>query len=223
MKILAFSDTHNKHNDIRFNEWIEEYLKETTIDVIICCGDFSTSQKSFEGFVSWYAKLPIKNKIMIAGNHDEVLENKNSRDGNILLMKEEGLIYLEDTSIIIDDVKFYGTPWTPMFMNWHFMGSENQLKKKFEKIDEDINVLISHTPPYGILDVVKYNNVPFHHAGSTPLAEKIGRKLKDLKLHVFGHIHEDYGIIKKDGITFANVSTLNKKYEVANKIKFFEI
>jgi Icc-related predicted phosphoesterase len=223
LKILAFSDTHNKHNDILFNSWIEDYLKEHSIDVIICCGDFSTSQKSFDNFISWYAKVPVKNKLLIAGNHDEVLEKKETRDSNLLFMKEEGLIYLEDNSIIIDSIKFYGTPWTPIFMNWNFMGTENQLKKKFEKIDEDTHVLISHGPPYGILDVVKYNLIPFHCVGSTPLAEKIGRKLKDLKLHVFGHVHEDYGMIEKYGITFANVSTLNKQYEVVNKIQFFEI
>jgi len=222
MKILAFSDTHNKHNDTLFQLWITNALKENKIDVIVCAGDFSTSQKSFDNFVAWYALLPIPHKILIAGNHDEVLEHKQTRDNCLLYLKEENIHYLEDSAIIIDGVKFYGTPWTPIFMNWSFMKTNSQMISKFRKIDDDTNVLITHGPAYGILDLVKHDGNPVLHGGSVALVERL-KHLKELKLHLFGHIHEEYGEIERYGVIHANVSTLNTKYEVKNKIKIFEI
>jgi Icc-related predicted phosphoesterase len=93
-------------------------------------------------------------------------------------------IYLEDDSIVIDGVKFHGSPWQPWFYDWAFnLRYEEQLAEKWAKIPDDTHVLITHTPPHQICDyTVRGNNI-----GSTSLLERV-LKVQP-KIHVFGHAH----------------------------------
>lgn len=190
MKILAISDTHGYHSKLNIDE---------SVDVIVCTGDFSNARGArnvyeSEEFLGWFNSLNIKHKILVAGNHDTDLERKYlaSLKGEqtieeYLKIKYPNITYLQDSSVVIDGIKFYGTPWCPMFYNWAFMENESVLRKKFSKIESDTNVLLTHTPAYGILDYANGNI-----CGSNALLEKI-KKLKKLKYHIFGHIHESGG------------------------------
>ena len=195
MKILCLSDTHGYHERLKIDE---------TVDVIVHTGDFSNSYGKnniyeTEEFLGWYSSLKIKHKILVAGNHDTFfgkMVDKNGRDEviNYLKLDYPNIIYLQDSSITIDGVKFYGTPWCPIYYDWSFMVSEEDQRKMFSKIPEDVNILLSHTPAYGILD---YANGVL--CGSTPLLERIKeiKNLRYLKYHIFGHIHMDNGNSKE--------------------------
>lgn len=201
MNITFISDTHTKH-------------QEMTPDlpggpILVHCGDVSSRGNSWEinDFFDWFVNLPYTHKIMIAGNHDFGFER-----GSVVI--PEGIHYLQDSSVIIEGIKFYGTPWQPWFFNWAFnlprMG--NELKERWSAIPEDTNILISHGPPKGILDRVIRGA---EHVGCELLRDRIF----EIKPNVvsFGHIHEAYGQEEIDGIRFINASLLDHRYEYTNK------
>lgn len=186
MRICVISDTHNHHKYLK--------IKHNEIDTIIHCGDFTSSKKDNKedtiDFLNWYSSLNVKNKILIAGNHDSFIF-KLSQENKVKEFFEKNypnIIYLEDSSITIDGIKFYGTPWSLRFMDWDFMKIESKLFDVFSKIDKDTNVLITHTPAEEILDYANGRIL-----GSSSLRYQIDNNLNFLDFHLFGHIHESYG------------------------------
>lgn len=202
MKICVISDTHSYHKYIELNC--------DKIDTIIHCGDFSSSRLHYKedaiDFLNWYSNLNIKNKILIAGNHDLFLFKlyKQNKIDKFFKKKYPNIIYLQDSSIIIDGIKFYGSPWTLRYYDWYFMlNKEDDLASQFQNIDDDTNVLITHSPAEGILDYARGNIL-----GSSALLYKI-ENLKDLKFHLHGHIHESYGYRDLKNYTAINAAYLN--------------
>ena len=218
MKIICISDTHNKHNLIP-----SKYLENVdgAIDTIIHAGDMSGRgwRVEIETFLNWYDKLPFKNKILIAGNHDFFLEQFPEKEIKEMLAKYPSIIYLNDSGVEIDGVKFWGSPVQPWFYNWAFNRRDKEIIPHWDLIPNDINVLITHGPIYGYLDMTLEGDL----TGCSYLLEKV-QTLKDLKLHICGHIHEAYGIYNfADGITFINASVLNRNYDMMNKPVNIEI
>jgi len=216
MKIVCISDTHSKHN----------LLKDIPDgDVIIHAGDISSVGNNYEivNFTKWFLKLPHKHKIVVPGNHDFFFErNINNPSENMTMIKEalpDPIIYLKDDEVTIDGIKFWGSPYTPKFFSWAFMLERGEeLRKHWEKIPEDTDVLITHGPPKNILD--RCNNDGFH-AGCEELLSKI--KTIKPKCHIFGHIHEGYGKLTIDGVTYINASVLDDKYYMTNKPIVIEV
>lgn len=203
MKIIVISDTHGEHDELIIPE----------CDVLIHCGDMTSLGKehSVREFMNWFSNLnQAKHKIVIAGNHDFFFERKGKYARNLVPLN---VIYLENKMVEIEGIKFYGTPVTPPFHNWAFNVPENELIKYWNDIPTDIDVLITHGPPKGILDVSPWGKV---HTGSQNLYDQVVNRIKP-KFHCFGHIHDCYGMLEIDGITFINASNLNEEYEVANK------
>lgn len=175
-------------------------------DVLIHAGDCTKygSRKGLQEFADIFGSLPHKNKLLIAGNHDGCFIKHPEEARKIV--EAVGIIYLQDEGITLDGLKYWGIPWTPEFFDWAFMGDENFLAEKWAQIPLNTDVIISHGPPKWILDAT---------VGSiSHYSEVIQRP--GLKLNVFGHIHEGYGIEIKDKITFINCSLLNELYEPTN-------
>lgn len=208
MKIVTLSDVHNQYKKVEIPE----------ADVILFAGDLTShgSKDEVKKFASWCKNLPYKHKIVVAGNHDFFFQkfNKEARQ----LMIDSGLTYLEDEEHIIDGIKFYGSPWQPWFYNWAFnLERGSQIRKKWDLIPKDTDVLITHGPPYGILD-------------RTPNGEDVGcSDLKDIvvsikpKAHIFGHIHHSYGFKNIDSTLYINTSICNERYQPVNKPFLFEL
>ena len=133
-------------------------------------------------------------------------------------MKPNNVIYLEDSEVIINNTKFYGTPVSKIFNNWAFNRDNKKLQKHWEAIPDDVDVLITHEPPYGILDL----GVSNEHIGSISLYNEVVNRIKP-KLHCFGHAHNSYGKIIKNDITFINSSILDSLYYIKNKPQIIEI
>jgi len=200
IKIMAFSDTHRQRPIIEDNG-----------DIVIFAGDDDIY--TFEhliDFVQWFKHLNFEYKIMIGGNHDFYLQKEPYTKE---YLKENNILYLEDSFVEIKGLKIYGSPYTPTFMNWAFMEDESNLYKRFSKIPKDIDILITHGPAYGILDQIKPNSTgqKANHLGSASLKEIVDN-ITNLKYHIFGHIHGGYGT-KGSNI---NVSLLNEKYIMTN-------
>lgn len=218
MQIVAASDIHGQWSVVQYPKG----------DVLLLAGDI-LSDHSFhpqsdanvglqaeellelDHFCGYYLKkeLGYKHILLVAGNHDFVLQKKPE------IVKElKHITYLEDTSIVIDGIKFHGSPWQPWFWDWAFNfpchlkeegGNWFRMKRHaidtWAKIPDDVDVLITHTPPLNILDETGKGL----NRGCQFLAERI-EQLKNLKFHVFGHIHASHGMKKKDAIIFLNVA-----------------
>ncbi len=113
---------------------------------------FADSVPEIEEFNQWFSSLPHKHKIFVAGNHDWLFETNNSYARSLL---NKNIIYLQDSSIEIEGLKIYGSPWQPRFFDWAFnlmRGAE--LAEKWKMIPDDTDIFITHGPPNGILDAV---------------------------------------------------------------------
>jgi len=204
MRIVIISDTHGFHNKISIPYG----------DVFIHAGDFCNFGTFNEArkFAIWLNELPHKYKIIIAGNHDIIIEKDSEVSGLIFGGIAE---YLQDSGTEIKGIKFYGCPYQPEFNNWAFNlpRKSKRLKNKWDKICDDVDILITHTPPFGILD----KNYKSEHCGCELLRERI-EEIQP-KIHIFGHVHENYGMTKYNNSTYINASFLNLDYTFNKVVK----
>jgi Icc-related predicted phosphoesterase len=170
--------------------------------------------------MNWFTTQNAKHKVLIAGNHDFVFQNKERTKQ--LLELNPSITYLEDEFVNIDGIGIYGSPWSPVFGMWAFMKHRNaELDEVWQKVPTDgsVDLLVTHTPRYGRFDVSVRGN---YNVGCEMLANRIN----DInpKVHVFGHIHECGGMIKDEtevpvkGMVSLNASLLNIRYVLANPI-----
>jgi len=229
--ISTISDLHNKHkeweNNLRYHQWgynIEEKYDKS--DILIFSGDCTSkgTKREFLDFLQWFSNQPQLIKIMIGGNHDFILETLSENDIKDII--PNNIIYLNDSLYQHDNLKIWGSPIQPYFNNWAFNRKRgNDIKKHWDMIPDDIDILIVHGPPRNILDKIspifqRYNeNI---NVGCDDLRDAVLNRIKP-KLMVFGHIHESYGNITINNTTFINASCLNENYRAINKPHFFEI
>jgi predicted phosphohydrolase len=212
MKITCISDTHNQHTQIPL-KWLEGG------DILIHAGDVSSrgGLKEVELFFEWFDKQPYEHKIMIAGNHDFWFEKVSTFAVNEMLQeKYPNIVYLNDSGIEINGLKFWGSPVQPWFYDWAFNRIGEDICKHWDMIPNDTDVLIVHGGPkhIGSLNITTRSR---EDVGCPYLYEKLS-ELKNLKLFVQGHIHEGRGSYTfGDGQLFINASLLNLGYELVNK------
>lgn len=180
-------------------------------DILIHCGDLTNfgTFTQMSNSIQWLKNQSHEYKICIAGNHDFILQQSDCSD----LFADSGIHYLEDKLVEIKGLNIYGSPWTPTFMDWAFMKDRGEpIRQMWDKIPNNLDVLITHGPPWGILDLSIYTN---KSVGCVDLLSKV-LKVKP-KIHCFGHIHYCYGIKERKHTKFINAAQLNEKYKIANK------
>ena len=186
MKILHLSDTHGCHHRL-------QNLPEA--DVVVHSGDFCMvgSEQEAIDFVNWFCDLPYRHKILICGNHDVCLYGADI-DG-----LDDNVHYLCNSGIEIDGLKFYGVPM--------FMGDciSDRQSRNYAKIPSDTDILITHSPAYGILDLD--DNINY---GSEEILD--GLTALNLKAHLFGHIYAQHGMKSLNGTIFSNGAIMNSDY-----------
>ncbi|HYG50365.1 MAG TPA: metallophosphatase domain-containing protein [Flavobacteriales bacterium] len=208
MKFVVISDTHGKHARLNLPPG----------DVLIHAGDVSGRGIEHEimDFLQWFAKQPFKYRVFIAGNHDFFFEKY--ADEHVRKMVPDGVIYLNDNGISIKDIYVWGSPVQPWFYDWAFNRRRGEdIKKHWDLIPVNTDVLITHGPPANILD----KTVHGQNVGCKDLLKRI--EFIKPKFNVFGHIHEAYGVMKVNGTTFINASVLNERYLLVNEPVVFEI
>jgi predicted phosphohydrolase len=226
VKIVSISDTHSFHRRIAIPDG----------DVFVCAGDITWRGELtiLADFCDWMRALPHKHKICIFGNHELTFDKYGSwqRQKAIELIREAGAHYLEDSGVILDEVKFWGTPWQIQYWDWAWnLPRGNALANKWALIPNDTNVLITHSPPRGICDIAppRPDEGRFgpSNEGCSDLMFRV-KELPNLKAHIFGHIHFDQTfnptMVKvEDGITFINAAVLNNQYVVSCPARVVEI
>jgi Icc-related predicted phosphoesterase len=188
-------------------------------DLLIVAGDLTArdTEKQHAEFDEWLDQQNYLKKIVISGNHDGFIQKK----GYLQTYNDfKPAKYLEDTGVSWWGLKIWGSPWTPTFYDWHFMRDRGDpIKEKWDLIPDDTEILITHGPPFGIQDQVKYSSKAKEgkFAGCEELRSAIDHRLKKLKLHVFGHVHEGYGKVIVSGVTHVNASIMDEEYRPVNK------
>jgi Icc-related predicted phosphoesterase len=224
MRIVFISDTHTRHRELK------DLPKG---DVIVHAGDIMNCGYYFSeviDFAEWYGSLPYKHKILIGGNHDRLLDdshmNKYARYAKSStraedcekVFKDNGITYLNDSGVTIKKIKFWGSPIQPEFFDWAFNRKRGaDIKKHWDLIPNKTDVLITHGPPYGLLDLVEKEGSinQGEHVGCEALFDAVIRVSP--KIHCFGHIHSEHGEDFRHDIKFVNAAVLNDQYKLAHK------
>jgi len=204
MKIWAISDTHGMHEQLKVPEGI---------DMVIYGGDCSNSfSKAINfnevaKFLEWWNALDIPHKVLIAGNHDTSMEN--NMHGFNKLDKSRNFHYLEHQFKEIEGLKIFGSPFTPTFGTWAFMKDRAKMDKLWEHIPDNLDILVVHGPPKGILDLSENRFGEIEQCGDKALLRHVLHRKP--KVMIFGHIHNykeymNQGIREHGGVKFMNVS-----------------
>jgi Icc-related predicted phosphoesterase len=211
MKLVVISDTHTQHPKLKLPEG----------DILIHCGDFTIQGTKYETtqFVQWFGQQPHPNKILVSGNHDFFCEEEP--EFIEALCAVHGINYLQNSSTRIRGIKFYGSPHTPWFYDWAWNFPRNDdgttASKCWANIPDDTDVLITHGPAHLIGDRVKKPRPGEDpNVGCPELRKRI--ESLNLRLHCWGHIHEQYGTYQYSNKQTIGVcaSVLDSKYRLAN-------
>ena len=201
MRILHISDTHCLH----------AHIPVPDVDMIIHSGDCSNIQEPHRNanevlaFLDWYAHLNVKYKVFVAGNHDTSIWKRLVTPEYI---RDLGIIYLENNTYAIehgvDVFSLWGSPITPTFSKgWAWNMSRNKIQNVWRTIPDNADIIITHGPPKGILDISTNREGDLEFCGCKSLYNRI--KEVDPILCCFGHIH-DSGECRNSGLTILSGS-----------------
>jgi Icc-related predicted phosphoesterase len=198
VKLVIISDTHELH----------EELGVLRGDVLIHCGDsaygMSCSQAQVDSLDDWFSRQQFDLILVIGGNHDFEMQRRVGLSKPMF----QNATYLEDQGVRFQGVNFYGAPWVPELKSWAFYLPAEEMRKRWDMIPEDTDVLITHTPPIDILD----RNSRGKACGCPDLRQRL-TELK-LRLHCFGHVHASAGTHQLNQTTYINASMVNSQYEL---------
>ena len=213
LKIWHISDTHTFHGHLKVPK---------DVDMVIFSGDcsnpreFYKNEQEVRNFITWFATLPIKYKIFVAGNHDVSIEAGYITEDNF---KQTGIIYLENESVNIGGFKIWGSPVTPSFgLGWAFNKRRDKLHELWSSIPDDTDIIISHGPPKGILDLSYNMKNDLEMCGCEALRKRC-LKIQP-KLVCFGHIHSMEGIVNAGYLKQADHDTIYSNGSVVLDGKF---
>lgn len=223
-RFVCISDTHNR------TDRMEHAIPDG--DILIHAGDFTScgTRDQVIHFNRFLGTLNHPHKVVIAGNHDISFDLKSydSLWSNFTRIREEpeetrkqltNCIYLEDEEITVRGFRIYGSPWSPEFCNWAFMKPRGQpMQETWNKIPDGIDILVTHGPPLGHGDLA----VSKLRAGCLNLLHTIQSRVKP-KYHIFGHIHEGYGITTDGVTTFVNASSVTIQYHPSHPPIVFDL
>ena len=190
MRLVLGSDLHGHLPDV------------PPCDILVLAGDLLPDTDKQEVFIGqslrpWLNRAPAQEIVATWGNHD----GKPFRNGNYGLRGH----WLVDRSAVVMGLKFHGSPWCRPIGRWAWQAPEHIMKYIYSLVPDDVDILLSHTPPYGICDKAKDGN----YCGSEELFERM-KSLPNLKLLVCGHIHEGRGQVGK----VINVACLDENYRL---------
>mmetsp|Transcript_51606 Transcript_51606/g.85587 ORF Transcript_51606/g.85587 Transcript_51606/m.85587 type:complete len:291 (+) Transcript_51606:102-974(+) len=206
VRIVTVSDTHTQ----------EGLLKVPPGDILIHAGDAlfknldANNTTSIQRVSAWLAQQCCRQQILIGGNHEMLLDELGASES-----KKAFSGYIEDELLEFEGLRIYGTPLSRPYKH----GGESEdgdilgVNKAFQtntfarvaKIPTaNIDVLITHGAPHGILDEINGN-----HVGCPVLMRKV-QELRP-RLHIFGHVHHQGAkrVLVNQGTVYVNACNLD--------------
>ena len=215
MRITTLSDTHGRHLELD-----DTYFPGG--DLIIHAGDFlkfGTYKLEFRSFCTWLELFHnYEKRLFIAGNHDIYVSEEPDLIKHMLKQNYRLVNYLQDEEYVYgksanEIVKIYGSPYSPTMEGDHVFVEDRDsemIRRKWNEIPEDTDILVTHSPPYGVLDHLISFDEDLGNIGCRFLAERV-KQVKP-KIHIFGHCHgeEPYHF---DGEThYINAAIMDDKH-----------
>ncbi|MEZ4847203.1 MAG: metallophosphoesterase [Bacteroidia bacterium] len=183
--------------------------------ILIYAGDFAAIME-IDAWIFWNGSRPrTSTKIFISGNHDFIAADSPEEFESKI---PPGIIYLNDSGVEINGLNFWGSPVQPGLVGWAFGKRRGEeIKKHWDIIPPDVDVLITHTPPCGILD----ESTSFQSLGCEQLSERLF--FLSPFVHIFGHVHASYGLEKHNGIVYINGSNVETDGGLVNEPIVFDL
>lgn len=232
-RCTAISDTHGYH----------ERLDLKGGDFLFHSGDasFFGQPREIVPFIQWLGAQPYTHKVFIAGNHDmgfepiDEPEGIEHIDGRFVFREREfrkgleglyrehcrinGVVYLDKEEVTLDGVRIYGIPNSPRFNNWAFnynIGG-SYCKQLMAAIPKGLDVLLTHSPPYQTLDYVNrgQSRLGDYRTGCEDLLQAV--KEKKPRVHIFGHLHDGHGVLRRRHTKFINAAICSHPYDVLQR------
>lgn len=205
--VACLSDTHLRHGDIVVPD----------ADILIHAGDACGMGEEWEmaDFHEWMFSLPHRHKVYVPGNHDWDTQRRPAYWRS--MFASLGMHCLIDETVEIEGLRIYGSPWQPEFCGWAWnLPRGRPLREKWDAIPRNTDVLVTHGPPFGILDRVADRDCGCHDLLATV-------RRRQLKLHVFGHIHASRGQYVRWGCRFVNAAVCDERYDPSNAVQVVTI
>jgi len=166
--------------------------------------------------------LHISQKMLYTPTKESVdLQNIEDQETNSSQIKKEltNCIYLEDSATQVFGLTVYGTPWQPEFGGWAFnLERGESCLQKWDMIPDNTDILVTHSPPLGFGDLC----ITGSRAGCVELLKTVQHRVKP-RYHVYGHIHEGYGIRSDGRVVYVNASTCDINYTPCNPPVVFDV
>ena len=159
VRVVHISDTHMRHDSYL------NLLPEG--DILIHTGDFTSVtwrrhfdrhdlNKSIDLIDTFFEKLSgFKHKILVAGNHEISFSSKNKQ---YIMDNLKHVTYLQDSGVKVLGLNIYGSPWNAKRWTSHangFARSWGHFEHRWDSIPVDTDILATHMPPNGILDLAQ--------------------------------------------------------------------
>lgn len=203
--IVTISDTHTMHREIEVPPG----------DLFIHAGDFTMDSRSAEALIDfndWLGELPLAFRVVVPGNHDGVMEDRSRRQliTNATLLVNDGVDFM--------GLKIWGSPITPLLGEAFGIISDTDRAMLYSRIPDDTDILITHGPPYGVLDQAPGSE---EHQGCRQLLAAV-RRVQPM-MHVFGHVHGGYGTLRTPETLFVNAALPGRGYDLSNRPHVFRL
>jgi Icc-related predicted phosphoesterase len=214
MKIVALSDTHGQHRMVSVPDG----------DILIFSGDMTMGGEpwALNDFSEWLAALPHEHKLWTYGNHEWTCDPRNAHyvPGFDCIVQSGRRLgdHQSGTLVKVNGLRIWGSPVHPRFHGWAF-GREkgSDIRRYWEQIPLDADVVVTHGPPQGILDA----NGAGEQCGCPALRDRLSAVRP--AVHIFGHIHTRYGVEQRGATRFVNAALLDDKYELVREPIVLEV
>lgn len=221
MRIAMISDVHTKWHNLVIPE----------CDVLISAGDYSWrgERQIVKEYHEWLSKQNAGIVISVQGNHELWVEKNWEEAVSLVWGIDRTIQFVKEESFEWQGVKFHCSAVTPEFCNWAWnVDRGEKIKRHWNAIPDDTQVLVTHGPPWGIRDTIAEDG---ENLGCKDLLNRIG-SLHHLKLHVFGHIHGGSGYSTrvfnweedpKRTVCFVNSSICDENYHAVNPVRVLDL
>ena len=195
VSVTVVSDTHLRHRELGLPPG----------DLLIHCGDMfnlrTTGAAVLRDIDAWFGQQPFAKILCIGGNHDHALQDALKANHQPFANAH----YLQDEVYSFEGLTIYGSPWVPGLPGHAFHRGQAGLQDAWQSIPKCVDVLVTHTPPAGILDRSS--------RGQSHGCPILARRLPALKprVHCFGHVHASAGETFRAGTKFINASMIESR------------
>lgn len=225
LKVCSISDSHQHP--------LPKILEGVEADILIIAGDWSM-QATFKEIADFKEGLKavrpqFGSVVIISGNHEVGIANNPNlmqeieQECNIKYLCNSFtsvMRYYSDAPVEAPDeyVYIYGSPYTPKFGGWAYMGYPDEMQKNWARVPEGLDILVSHGPPFGILDTVDTLLGP-QSVGCEELRKRLDSMDAPPSVVLFGHIHRNHGSFrwvtsKGKMIDCYNVAVVGEDYQI---------